>query len=111
MNAMLDYMKYETSKSEHKLLSEVKLNENKDFFPSISYEQTSFSNLRSRPLLIITNNVRLGHFHAGLTFHTQKQCPSFICGLWVGSVREMKLTTGTSSQSLMENVPMTTLNA
>lgn len=33
MNVMLDYMKYETSKSEHKLLTEVKLNENKDFFP------------------------------------------------------------------------------
>lgn len=32
MNVMLDYMKYETSKSEHKLLTEVKLNENKDFF-------------------------------------------------------------------------------
>lgn len=82
MNVMLDYMKYETSKSEHKLLTEVKLNENKDFFsPSISYTQTSFSNLRSRPLLIITNNVSLGHFHAGLTFHTQKYLLFAVFGL------------------------------
>lgn len=81
MNVMLDYMKYETSKSEDKLLTEVKLNENKDFFPSISYKQTSFSNLRSRPLLIITNNVSLGHFHAGLTFHTQKHLLFAVFGL------------------------------
>lgn len=109
MNVMLDYMKYETSKSEHKLLTEVKLNENKDFFPIDFIHTNVFFKPEESPPADHYKQCKFSAFPCWLDFPYPEV--SFICSLWVGSVREMKLTTGTSSQSLMGNVPMTTLNA